>query len=197
MLGKNHARTTAASTLAGLSLWAYTQTVELPYVSAAARAVSDWVAPQPWLVLVGIPLAVVGSYLPDIDNEKSTIRRYIKVPIGQTHRGLTHTMWHAVFWLTLSVWEPLRCLWWVGCGVVSHILADALSKGGVALFYPLGRYYFYHLPDGTRALAPAKKYPRLYQVGKPSETRVVVLWLTLCSVVALAPWVYHFIIHQG
>lgn len=75
--------------------------------------------------ITSICCSMVGSILPDLD-----------MKLGIKHRTLTHTVWIAML---LAIINP-----YIALGVVSHILLDMCTKGGVKLFYP--NEYKFRLP---------------------------------------------------
>jgi len=95
--------------------------------------------PLRWGAICAFPLALLAARLPDAD------RRLPLVP----HRGPTHTVWFAGFVaLAVSVglgavWGPLEPAGQVvtglaaGLGVVSHLLADAITPAGVRPLWPI------------------------------------------------------------
>lgn len=106
----------------------------------------------------GIPLAVLGGALPDIDHPRSWLGRrlsLIAVPLAALigHRGLSHSLL-AVVGLGL-LWEKLRLdavlaasampsaglLLPLLTGYLSHVLADALTPAGVPLLWPWRRRF--------------------------------------------------------
>lgn len=91
-----------------------------------------------WLALLGLPVVLFASRLPDIDQ---------RVPIVP-HRGPTHTVWFAVL-LGLGTWTVFRAALpgsallvqlgipgTIAFGVISHLAADAFTSTGVRPFWP-------------------------------------------------------------
>ena len=95
--------------------------------------------------------AVVGSLFPDIDHKGSYIGRRMKIASSVVssllkHRGATHSpvvMGGFVFliYLLSKAFFPLNImpilLSGFFVGIMSHILLDMITKGGVPLLYPL------------------------------------------------------------
>jgi inner membrane protein len=108
-----------------------------------------------WAVLpVGIVAVAFGSLLPDIDHPGSTLahERVLGVPVFKPfswgistifgHRGPTHSLLALAALLALGQWPGLPWAWlnlgWlIGWGFALHLLADALTKAGIPLFWPL------------------------------------------------------------
>ncbi len=114
---------------------------------------------SPLPLAIGAGVAVLGAWLPDIDQNNSTIRQRTGTargqgPLGCTgwigsifaavlggHRAFTHTaLACALLAVALLRFTPDR---WRGyaiafmVGYVSHLIADMLTEGGVPLFWPL------------------------------------------------------------
>lgn len=105
----------------------------------------------PPLIVAGIVgAALVGSLLPDIDHRNAKINRYTPPGAGmitQTiigHRTWTHSVWFVALLSLLALLPVER--WLVVAliaGVVSHIIADSMTKQGVKLFYP---WFWFRVP---------------------------------------------------
>lgn len=87
------------------------------------------------LILLSFSL---GSVLPDIDSEDSTIGKYIK-PISRMipHRTITHTIWAVLLiggaaWFFQSIY-----LFALAVGYAVHIAEDSFSEQGIRWFYPI------------------------------------------------------------
>lgn len=79
-------------------------------------------------------LLVLGSLLPDIDNSKSMLGRY--VPFIHRifgHRTLTHSF---IFLVMLYFINPFLAV-----GGLVHIILDVMTAGGCPLFYPFGKRF--------------------------------------------------------
>ncbi|WP_078598658.1 metal-dependent hydrolase [Evansella clarkii] len=83
----------------------------------------------------------LGTILPDIDSETSTLGRYV-TPISRAipHRTITHTIWivllaAGVAWYTESVYLLALAL-----GYTLHIVEDSFSKQGIRWFYPVPKW---------------------------------------------------------
>lgn len=106
-------------------------------------------------------LFIVGSLLPDIDQEKSTLGKIIHIPVQ--HRTWTHTAWVVIVLAILSIFLP--CLFWLCFGYTLHIFYDSLSKGGICWFYPISQYRTW--ASGAQVKKNHKIY--LYRTGETSE----------------------------
>ena len=89
------------------------------------------------LALVLLSFAL-GTVLPDIDSENSTIGKYIK-PISRAipHRTITHTLWAVALiggaaWYFESVYLLALTL-----GYALHVAEDSFSRQGIRWFYPI------------------------------------------------------------
>jgi inner membrane protein len=123
------------------------------------------------------PVAVAASWLPDVDNPRSTlgnglsrlehpVLNLITRPLSWAlkvasftlvrtvgHRTLTHSLLSIVLfalpvWLLLGAYPNLALA--LVAGYASHVFADALNTRGVPLLWPLGRP-FRLLPGGIRS----------------------------------------------
>lgn len=95
--------------------------------------------------------AVIGSLFPDIDHKGSYIGRRMKITSGIIsslfkHRGATHSPiimggFVSLLYLLSRAFFPLDIipilLSGFFVGIISHILLDMITKGGVPLLYPL------------------------------------------------------------
>lgn len=100
--------------------------------------------------------ATLGSLFPDIDHRGSYLGRRAKVAsffasMLFEHRGATHApitagiMTFLMYLLGgLFIAPPLLKLWFIGfyIGILSHILLDMLTKGGVPILYPISKRKF-------------------------------------------------------
>lgn len=191
MLSKNHLivnGAVAVSVATGVARWA----AEPVFPSAACleavaewlgapwSASSGWSGPLAWWLAACLGLFFAGSVFPDIDNPKSLVGRWFRwLPLGP-HRGITHAVWAPLVLgpLVLVSAPPSRQLAFFFAGWLAHELADAPSKAGWAPWWPLGRWRTVVL-DGVGVVV-RDRGPRIYRVGRGSETAVVV------SVVALS-----------
>lgn len=108
-----------------------------------------------WAALPAALLAVAfGALLPDIDHPDGMLAHetVLGVPILKPfawgigavfgHRGPTHSLLALLAILALGgwpalPWAALNLGWLVGWGYASHLAADALTKSGIPLFWPL------------------------------------------------------------
>ena len=139
-----------------------------PSIETAASIGTTLISAASFLLCAS--LFVIGSLLPDIDQEKSTIGKIIHIPVR--HRTWTHTIWVVLVLAAFSAVLP--CIFWLTFGYVLHIFYDSLSKGGICWFYPLSQYKTW--TSGAQVKKNHKFY--LYRTGETSElitTMLVVL----------------------
>ena len=110
---------------------------------------------------------VIGSLLPDIDNKRSILGKYVHLNIK--HRTWTHSIW-AVIGLFLianlqSYFILKSFLQGMLFGYVCHLIMDKFSRAGVCLFYPFTNYIYY---DNGAFIAKNHKL-KLYRTGGISE----------------------------
>lgn len=124
---------------------------------------------------LGLVFFYIGTLLPDIDNERSMLGRYIHLPME--HRTWTHAIWlPLIFVLAGFAFPPL---WWAALGYVLHLFWDSLSRGGVCWFYPISRYVSY----SGGAKVKRRHWVKLYSVGGVSEyivTGIIVAVAIIC-----------------
>jgi inner membrane protein len=101
-------------------------------------------------------IAGLSSILPDIDHPKGQIRQKIGLAgdlslFWLSHRGLTHTLLAnlAIFVLSYLL-LPELAQWAVVGGYTSHLIADALTRHGIPLFWPLSNRSIHLLPRPLR-----------------------------------------------
>lgn len=117
--------------------------------------------------VIGMVTAAFGSYLPDIDQQRTHMGQKHKVAskvvnkVGGGHRGFTHTLvipaiLAALIWYVgTSLTQPLLAsivmslLFGVEFGYVMHIFADLFNGKGCPLFWPLikGKVHVMDLPS--------------------------------------------------
>jgi membrane-bound metal-dependent hydrolase YbcI (DUF457 family) len=154
----------------------------------AVNALTDFVQPH---VIEGVPAglavcagaAILGGLAPDIDAEDSTVKREMGMAgtvtslglraFGVKHRGLTH---YGLTTLLVIVVSYLigRSLGYpdaglaFGLGYFSHtVIADAMTRHGVPLWWPLSKRKFHLLPRLLRI-----------KTGDPVEALVFLLVAT-------------------
>lgn len=133
----------------------------------------------------GNPLAVVlcavGSLLPDVDEPKSMLGRVMRQIPGVSglqdkveHRTWTHSL------IALGLVSIIGIFWhawlWVSLGYFLHLVADSLSRAGVAWFYPAQTYIRYD--DGAFVLKNHNFW--LYKTGDAAEAVICWVWVALC-----------------
>jgi membrane-bound metal-dependent hydrolase YbcI (DUF457 family) len=111
------------------------------------------------LVLLAFTL---GTVLPDIDSENSTIGKYI-TPISRAipHRTITHTIWVVLLILGLAWYFESIYLLALALGYVVHITEDSFSQQGIRWFYPI-----------PKIARKRWRFPFAYETGGLGETVV-------------------------
>ena len=92
-------------------------------------------------------LLLIAAILPDIDNSKSVIGRKTKIFAWLfKHRGVFHSIFAMIFFTVIIqvIFNQQNLIIVFLIGYASHLLADAMTKEGVTLFYP--RKYRMHGP---------------------------------------------------
>lgn len=145
---------------------ALAQRLHMPAASPVppAHDVASW---------TGALALAAGSLAPDMDDDRSTIRRATLtdgLAWRGPHRGWTHTAWACLAAAALAAavpWAPVR---WFAVGWVLHVCADAASTAGIAWCYPLPRPAW-HLWNGIvcRDRTPGPRY----RTGGRSEHIIV------------------------
>lgn len=111
----------------------------------------------------------LGSLLPDIDSEKSTIGRYVRPISGIIpHRTITHTIWVVLFILALGFYFKSVIVLALGVGYVLHIIEDAFSRQGICWFYPVVGEYVSYKSGAT--IKKGRKAILAYRTGGTGET---------------------------
>ena len=127
-------------------------------------------------------LFFLGTLLPDCDNDKSLLGRFIYIPVE--HRTWTHTLWVVIPIFVMSIWW--RVLFYLGAGYLLHLFWDSLSSCGVAYMYPITKYKSY-----GKAKVKKGHIFKLYKTGKASEY-VVLAFLVILTIV-VATYVFLFV----
>lgn len=178
MTGKNHLTSATASLITVSSAVLYVESYISDdkisrILSPAAKAAKDFMMdnkkiPLIIFVLISLLFYYLGTLLPDIDSENSTLGRYIHIPIE--HRTYTHTLWVVIPFVIVGVlW--FRPLMWLAFGYIMHLFFDSFSQCGVCWLYPITRYVSY----GSGAKCKQHHFIKLYRTGSASETVVTVL----------------------
>jgi hypothetical protein len=140
----------------------------VPLVMWVAQSMCSGMA---WLP--GIPLYILGSILPDVDNERSVVGRRVR-PVSRVigHRTWTHSIWPVIVILLLARVVPAaHALVWLALGILTHLVCDAISVMGICWFWPYPGYIEYD----SGAKVSRSPHPRLYHVGELSEELPVLL----------------------
>jgi membrane-bound metal-dependent hydrolase YbcI (DUF457 family) len=135
----------------------YTHALVGVTAAAALNTQIGFVQPH---VVKGVPVglalcagfAILGALLPDVDAEDSTIKREFGAAgtlaslslrlFGAGHRGVTHYGLTSLGVMIISYLVSARMGYpdaglALGVGYLSHVVADALTKHGVPLWWPL------------------------------------------------------------
>jgi len=107
--------------------------------------------------LIVLGMAILGGFLPDIDEPSSTLGRKFKI-IGwlSRHRGFFHSLVAAVMFTILAEYlfralgifrspYPAHLL----IGYLSHLLLDAATHDGIHPFYPAAIHWKGHAKTGS------------------------------------------------
>ena len=111
-------------------------------------------SPAPAALLVALTVVALGALLPDIDHIHGALAeervagvrvlRPVAWGLGSLfgHRGPTHSLLALAALLLLGQWPGLPWAagnfgWLIGWGFAPHLAADALTKSGIPLFWPL------------------------------------------------------------
>ncbi len=97
-------------------------------------------------LLFYVPLILFGSLLPDIDHPNSKLGRKIW-PISKLinwvfgHRGFLHSIFFVLLIsIPIGIYFGFSFGFAIAIGILSHLLSDALTVSGIALFYPLSNF---------------------------------------------------------
>lgn len=154
MTGKSHL-TLGLVTYGSLWFRPLERRLDLPPIDLPAWRVPLFAAsPAVPALLAALALVALGSLLPDIDHPSGSLAqkrflgvRWLKpfahgIGIVFGHRGATHSLLVALAIVALGEWPAFpwaayNAGWLVGWGIGLHLLADALTKSGIPLFWPL------------------------------------------------------------
>lgn len=98
---------------------------------------------QPWYLF--IPLAMLGSLLPDVDHENSKINKMIPltrwIPAFFKHRGFFHSIFPVIGILVACHYFSLDVVGLpLSIGYLAHLLSDCLTKMGCNLLHPISTF---------------------------------------------------------
>lgn len=134
--------------------------------------VKKFIIPQNIIVAtIAVLLFVLGLLAPDCDSPKSTLGRFIYIPIE--HRTWLHTAYIVIAFAILGIF--LRPFFLFAIGYFVHLLFDSPSKCGICWFNPSG---YKHYPNG----------------GKMKKGHVVVLYFNDITAYILCAVVWIFVI---
>lgn len=170
MLGTNHIGANICSLVLVSDLVIYAEKYYTgrfcDYISSAGRTVHEFVQetgsmPDIIYYVICLGLYLLGTLMPDMDNPKSLLGRYVHIPVK--HRTWMHAIWIPIIIFIGSVF--FRPLFWLGAGFTLHLFWDSLSIGGICWFYPISQYKTFD------SGAQIKRYHilKLYRTGKVSE----------------------------
>ncbi len=127
-------------------------------------------------------LYLFGTVLPDIDNG-GLVSKWLHFGLPFAHRGWTHSVWAAAFFLLAGfyIW-PANYIW---LGMLAHDFMDALSVAGWVPFYPFGEWRVYKGVIMARGWTPS-----LYGSSSPGSENIVAGIFVLISVLAWSAVVY-------
>lgn len=113
----------------------------------------------------------LGSLLPDIDSEVSTLGKHFHLPLE--HRTWTHSIWFLIPLGVFAWYHPFGR--WLFAGYFLHLIFDSVSVAGICFFYPFQKYRKY----GSGAFVAKNHRIKLYRSGKISEGVFVVFMVCL------------------
>lgn len=122
----------------------------------------------------------IGTLLPDIDNPKSTLGRFFKLPVK--HRTWFHAIYIYLVIAGLGFLNPLFS--WLFLGVFVHLFWDSFSAMGNCWFYKILSDYREY-PGGAKVKKGHKI--KLYHAGEWSEYLLV--FLIVAASVASFVWI--------
>lgn len=125
---------------------------------AASWVLVSSVAHMKFTVL-GIPVAIVASLLPDVDHPTSILGKKI-YPVSAIiggifgHRGITHSLIAVLALIgVMAYFNASPLIWAASVGYLSHLLGDWLTPSGVPLLYPNMKKFSSPYPIQTGGLA--------------------------------------------
>lgn len=97
-------------------------------------------------LFVAIPLIMLGVLLPDIDTPNSKVGRllpFLSYPIGTIfgHRSITHSLLFAIGLSCYGLTSDTPIIFWLGFGVLMHVLGDFFTPAGVPLLWPFSKRF--------------------------------------------------------
>ena len=89
--------------------------------------------------IIFVLVAIIATYLPDVDSRHSTIGRRKLARVLQwftKHRGMMHsfTFLLSITVVLVFVWPKIALGFFTGYGL--HLFADSFTKNGIRSFYP-------------------------------------------------------------
>lgn len=117
---------------------------------------------------------ILGSVLPDVDHQYSTIGKIIHLPFK--HRTWTHAIYFPTLFIVIGIFY--RWVFWLGVGYLLHIFWDSFSASGIDFFYPKKNKHH---------------FMKLYHTSQPSE--YIIVGICLCITVMYAVFGFNHIYH--
>lgn len=141
-----------------------------------------------WWLVPAVVLFWLGSLLPDVDNSRSMLGRWVKVSFGP-HRGITHSDW--VLWVLFLVSIPpvTRILVFLWAGAWLHGELDGWSRAGRVRFWPLTAHKVVnvgHPPQPCVVRTRSRRFS--YRTGGPSELVAVGLCVAVGAGLGALGW---------
>jgi len=119
-------------------------------IGAAAAIAVHYHGSDPVTLAIVFGAGAVGALLPDIDSDESEIRQMTRTSrssgvggrlvslLMPSHRGVTHSLLALALLAAAVSVSGQAWLWPAVTGYASHLAADALTRQGVPLLWPLG-----------------------------------------------------------
>lgn len=124
--------------------------------------------------LISSLLFVLGTLLPDIDTDKSLIRKILHLNRDIGLPANFHRTWTHSFWIVIPLWFLILLFpvcFWFAFGYTFHVFWDCFSFMGVCFFYPFHKYIDY--PNGAKVAKGHKL--KIYKTGSVSEYVFIII----------------------
>lgn len=168
---------------AGLEPLAAVQGIALSYLGIESLASPAASAPL-YITILSVPLYLamffLGTLLPDIDNPKSMLGRFIRLPFK--HRTWVHAVYLYLVFAVLGWYYPAFA--WLFFGSFVHLFWDSFSAMGNCWFYKLFSDYREY-PSGAKVKKGHKL--KLYYAGEWSE--YVLVFIIVVFTAATFVWI--------
>lgn len=124
-----------------------------------------------YLITLYLLSFTIGTLLPDIDSEDSSIGRCVPfISRIIPHRTYTHSIWIVVILVAIGQYLESVCVLALALGYTFHIVEDSFSKQGVSWFYPIGDAY--RSLSGGGLSNRNRWFPFTYNTGGVVETAI-------------------------